>query len=214
MGEQVVEMVRGRQALKLNVTKTAAPTPIYEDRVGVLQPVEVGSETRTVEIEIDGWLLGPLHVADYDVRETLERLTPTGARPPGWGTVSLYGWGLRLGAWARVGGDDERTRTVNLARVAASEMWEHVLRHVIAEVGESEAAVIERLRRPAGDGKSLGEVMAEIGAAAVRYTQAAAAHKAARRAVDDAQETMGEAWDALRPAHKAAAVALAVPDVG
>ena len=86
-GEQI-EMVRGRQALKLNVTRTAAPTPIYEDKVGVLQPVEVGSETRAVEIEIDGWLLGPLHVADYDVRETLERLAPTGARPPGWGTVS------------------------------------------------------------------------------------------------------------------------------
>lgn len=173
---------------------------------------------RLVDVEIDGWLLGPLHVADYDVMETLHRLRPLDVSPPGWGSVSLYGLGLDIRH--RAGGT--REGVVEAGRRAAMVMWEHVLQHVVARVGDDEAAVVEALRAqaeglPQGQDRTLGELMVELAQAIAGELAAAEALAAARVAVREAEAAAEESVRLVNRLTGAVVGALAdagVPDVG
>lgn len=149
MGEQVVEMVKGASMLKL----WAAPK---------LRADGSAEESKLVDVAVDGWVLGPLHVADYDPMSTLRAMSSVGTAPPGWGAVSLYGQGL--GLRSRPGGT--REQLVEEGKRAAMVMWEYVLQHVVARVGRDEVAVVEALRAPVqGQDRTLGELMVEVASA-------------------------------------------------
>ena len=198
-GEQI-EMVRGKAALKL----WAAPK---------LRADGSAEERRLVDVEVDGWVLGPLHVADYDVMSTLSAMSPLGTAPPGWGAVSLYGQGL--GLRHRAGGT--REQLVEEGRRAAVVMWEHVLQHVVARVGEGEADVVGVLRAPReGQASTLGELMVELSRMIEAETDAARRHNDAMAVVRAASEEWRIA--ATKADQLVAEVARfgaeAVPDVG
>lgn len=169
---------------------------------------------RLVDVEIDGWLLGPLHVADYDVMETLQRLKPLGASSPGWGVVSLYGLGL--GIRHRAGGT--REQLVEAGRRAAMVMWEHVLQHVVARVGDDEAAVVTVLRAQAPrQDRTLGELMVELAGAVegeLAAAEACAAAWSAVRAAGAASEESVRLVNRLTGAVVGALADAGVPDVG
>ena len=204
-GEQVVEMVRGRQALKL----WAAPK---------LRADGSAEERRLVDVEVDGWVLGPLHVADYDVMSTLSAMAPLGTAPPGWGAVSLYGQGI--GLRQRAGGT--REQLVEEGRRAAMVMWEHVLRHVVARVGRDEADVVGALRcEVPGSGRTIGELMVDVAALTIEAEQDAVAHEVACAALRQAEKSLSTTSYALDVMCEAVREALglptgaeAVPDVG
>lgn len=205
MGEQAVEMVRGRQVLRL----WAAPRLAPDGR-------EIEGR-RLVDVEIDGWCLGPLHVADYDVMETLQGMAALGTAPPGWGVVSLYG--QSLGIRHRAGGT--REAVVEAGRRAATVMWEYVLQHVIARVGDDEIAVVAALRgQVPGQDRTLGELMVELAGAvegeAAASEACAAAWVAVREADDAAREVSRRVGQLIGAVARATAGTGAdeVPDVG
>lgn len=205
-GENVVEMVRGRQTLKL----WAAPNLAPDGR-------EVEGR-RLVDVEIDGLCLGPLHVADYDVMETLQGMAKLGTAPPGWGVVSLYG--QSLGIRHRAGGT--REAVVEAGRRSAMIMWEHVLQHVVARTGGDEAAVVAALRTqavglPQGQDHTLGELMVELAQAIEGELAAAevcAAAWSAVRAAEAASEESVRLVNRLTGAVVGALADAGVPDVG
>ena len=204
MGEQVVEMVRGASMLKL----WAAPRLGAEGR-----PVE---DRRLVDVAVDGWVLGPLHVADYDPMSTLQAMSSVGTAPPGWGAVSLYGQGL--GLRSHPGGT--RAQLVEEGKRAALVMWEHVLQHVVARVGRDEVAVVEALRQVApSSGRTLGELMIDVATLTAEAEQDAAAHQAACAALRQAEKSLSAPNYALDVMCEAVREALGlpageVPDVG
>ena len=217
MSGEEIEMVRGKAALKL----WAAPK---------LRADGSAEDPRLVDVEVDGWVLGPLHVADYDVMQTLSAMAPLGTAPPGVGAVSLYGLSIGLRPPRRY--MDHPGKAVEEGKLAARVMWEHVLRHVIERVGDDEAQVVALLRQPQPKGPQLGKIMIEIGNETLhKLDTVAGATEAARRA-EQANEAAAEAAQADREAEQAiqsaigaAALALgltlglptdaeAVPDVG
>lgn len=211
-GENVVQFTKGKAVLKLWAAPKLAPDG---------HEIEA---RRLVDVEIDGWCLGPLHVADYDVMETLQGMAKLGTAPPGWGVVSLYG--QSLGIRHRAGGT--REAVVEAGRRAAMVMWVYVLRDVVERVGEDEAAVVSALREQApGQDRSLGELMVELAeaiegeaAAAEASTAAWVAVRAADEAAREASRRVGQLIGAAARAPRTSAPttsALAdagVPDVG
>lgn len=218
MSEQVVEMVKGASMLKL----WAAPRLGAEGR-----PVE---DRRLVDVEVDGWVLGPLHVADYDVMSTLQAMSALGTAPPGIGAVSLYGLSIGLRPPRRY--MDHPGKAVEEGRLAALVMWEHVLRHVIERVGDDEAQVVALLRQTQPTGRALGRIMIEIGNETLHKLDTVDGAAEAQRRAEQAEDAAAEAAQAHREAEQAiqsaigaAALALgltlglpsgaeAVPDVG
>lgn len=183
MGDGMIEMKQGKAALKL----WAAPQLHADGRVV--------RDRALVDVEVDGWVLGPLHVADYDVMQTLARLRPLDVSPPGWGCVSMFGQGLGL----RHGAGGTRAGVVEDGRRAAMVMWEHVLQHVWRE-GMGEAETMEVLRREVegavdseGQRQTLGELMVELAAAVIDEL-------ACLQRAEDARQAHIEAVDAKRRA--------------